>query len=181
MQSSTLRLNLFDHSIISCRSLKHFNCWSFRVRALTNNNTQNEMQTKTVNIDLNVSQEQFILFYIKWKFIWPITLKNIEWLFHKDAGFVHESFQNETNRIFWDFWSYKTNLWKTGLQNESTIQIFQKHVYETNPRNESLRFGFANPDSRIRSLRIRKESVRKNRRIFKNWLDSWLTNRNESI
>jgi hypothetical protein len=44
---------------------------------------------------------------------------------------------------------HKTNLWKTGLQNESTIRIFQKHVYKTNPRNESLRFGFANPDSQI--------------------------------
>jgi hypothetical protein len=44
---------------------------------------------------------------------------------------------------------HKTNLWKTGLQNESTIRIFWKHVYETNPRNESLRFGFAKPDSQI--------------------------------
>jgi hypothetical protein len=32
---------------------------------------------------------------------------------------------------------HKTNLWKTG------------QAYETNPRYESLRFGFANPDSRI--------------------------------
>ncbi len=53
---------------------------------------------------------------------------------------------------------HETNLWKTGLRNESPIRIFQKHVYETNPRNESLRFGFANPDSRIRQpgfVRIR--------------------------
>ncbi len=68
----------------------------------------------------------------------------------KNAGFVHESFRNEsfeifglTNRI------HDTNLSKTGLRNESTIRIFQKQVYKTNPRYESLRFGFANPDSRV--------------------------------
>jgi hypothetical protein len=49
-----------------------------------------------------------------------------------------------TNRI------HDTNLSKTGLRNESTIRIFQKQVYETNPRYKSLRFGFANPDSRVR-------------------------------
>ena len=53
----------------------------------------------------------------------------------KDAGFVYESLRNETNRVIW-----------------------KKNFHETNPRNESLRFGFANPDSRIRSLRIRKDS-----------------------
>ena len=151
MQSSTLRLNLFDHSIISCRSLKHFNCWSFRVRALTNNNTQNEMQTKTVNIDLNVSQEQFILFYIKWKFIWPITLKNIEWLFHKDAGFVHESFQNETNRIFWDFWSDKTNPQNESLENRPTKRIHDTNLSKTCLRNESTK--------RIFKVRIRESRL----------------------
>ena len=45
---------------------------------------------------------------------------------------------------------HETNLWKTGLRNESTIRIFGSSGHETNPRNESLRFGFANPDSRIR-------------------------------
>ncbi len=61
---------------------------------------------------------------------------------------------------------HETNLWKTGLRNESTIRIFRKHVYETNPRNESLRFGFANPPAWIRKdsfraivLRIREDSL----------------------
>jgi hypothetical protein len=31
-----------------------------------------------------------------------------------------------------------------------TGRIFQKQVYETNPRYKSLRFGFANLDSRVR-------------------------------
>ena len=53
----------------------------------------------------------------------------------KDAGFVYESLQFETNRVIWDFC-----------------------FHETNPRNESLRFGFANPDLRVRNLRICKDS-----------------------
>jgi hypothetical protein len=31
-----------------------------------------------------------------------------------------------------------------------TGRIFQKQVYKTNPQYESLRFGFTNPDSRVR-------------------------------
>ncbi len=53
----------------------------------------------------------------------------------KDAGFVYESLRIETNRVIWDFC-----------------------FHETNPRYESLRFGFANPDSRICNFRIRKDS-----------------------
>ncbi len=45
---------------------------------------------------------------------------------------------------------HETNLWKTGLRNESAIRSFQKHVYKMNPRNKSLRFGFANPPAWIR-------------------------------
>ncbi len=33
---------------------------------------------------------------------------------------------------------------------ESTIWIFWKKVYESNPRYKSLRFGFTNPDLRVR-------------------------------
>ena len=61
---------------------------------------------------------------------------------------------------------HETNLWKTGLRNESAIQIFQKHVYEMNPRNKSLSFGFVNPPAWIRKdsfraivLRIREDSL----------------------
>ncbi len=53
----------------------------------------------------------------------------------KDAGFVYESLRIETNRVIWDFC-----------------------FYETNPRYESLRFGFANLDSQICNFRIRKDS-----------------------
>jgi hypothetical protein len=91
----------------------------------------------------------------------------------KDAGFVYKSFQNDTNRVIWNFWSYKTNpwnesleirptklihetnLWKTGLQNESGIRIFKVRIRES---------GFANlpawicKDSfRATVLRIRQD------------------------
>ncbi len=77
----------------------------------------------------------------------------------KDAGFVYESFQNKTNWVIWNFWSYETNpwneslekrptkrshkmnLWKTGLWNESAIQIFKVWICES---------GFANPPAWIR-------------------------------
>ena len=39
---------------------------------------------------------------------------------NKDAGFVYKSLRIETNRVIWDFC-----------------------FHETNPQNESLRFGFA--------------------------------------
>jgi hypothetical protein len=42
-------------------------------------------------------------------------------IYFKDAGFVYESLQIETNRVIWDFC-----------------------FHETNPRYKSLRFGFAN-------------------------------------
>ncbi len=80
---------------------------------------------------------------------------------NKDAGFVYESFWNETNRVIWEFF-----------------------LSETNPQFESLRFGFANLDSRIQSLRIHMDSdsqisIFKDMfcaivlRIRKDSLDSW--------
>jgi hypothetical protein len=60
---------------------------------------------------------------------------------------------------------HKTNLWKTGLRNESTIRILGSSGHKTNPQNKSLRFGFANPPAWIRKdsfcalvLRIRQDS-----------------------
>jgi hypothetical protein len=47
---------------------------------------------------------------------------------------------------------HETNLWKTGLRNESTIWIFRKHVYETNPRNESTK--------RIHDMNLSKTCLR---------------------
>jgi hypothetical protein len=55
--------------------------------------------------------------------------------FYKDAGFVYESFRNETNLVIWEFYFSKTN-----------------------PQYESLRLGFANLDLRIQSIRILKDS-----------------------
>ena len=133
----------------------------------------------------------------------------------KDAGFVYKSFQNETNQIFWDFWPYElnpryksfknrsakqihdTNLSKTGLRNESAIQILKVWICES---------GLANPPAWIRKdlfraivLRIRKdswgfvgfvktgqifgESVYKTNprnESFENIKDLWSTIRNES-
>ena len=83
------------------------------------------------------------------------------------------------------------------LQNKSTILIFWKKVYESNPRYKSLRFGFTNPDLRVRQpgfvriwdsqncifkdslcaivLRIRQDSLDSWKQVesFENWLDSW--------
>ena len=91
----------------------------------------------------------------------------------KDAGFVYESLRNDTNRVFWDFWPYKSNpqyksfeksstnwihdtkLFKKVLQIESTIKIFKVWIQES---------GFASPPAWIRKdlfraivLRIRQD------------------------
>jgi hypothetical protein len=65
---------------------------------------------------------------------------------------------------------HKTNLWKTGLRNESTIRIFGSSCHETNPRFKSLRIGLTNPDSRICEVRIR-DTIR-NESFWSQ--DSWL-------
>ena len=89
---------------------------------------------------------------------------------------MRDSYMNpsETNRIFWDFWSYELNpqngylkkistnpnhdtgSLKLSLQNESTKRIFKVGICES---------GFANPPAWIRKdsfraivLRIRKDS-----------------------
>ncbi len=51
-----------------------------------------------------------------------------------------------------------------------TGRIFESSGHETNPRFESLRFGFANPDSRICEVRIR-DTIR-NESFWSQ--DSWL-------
>ena len=105
-----------------------------------------------------------------------------------------------TNRI------HETGIWKNFLRILITIRVVWNWVYETNPRNESLRFGFANPPAWIRKdsfraivLRICKDSwgfvgFVKTGRIFgesvyetnprnesfENIKDSWSTIRNES-
>jgi hypothetical protein len=54
-----------------------------------------------------------------------------EWLLTKDAGFVHESLQIETNRIFWDFCLHETNPRNESFKNKSTIQIFKVWIRES--------------------------------------------------
>jgi hypothetical protein len=39
----------------------------------------------------------------------------------KDAGFVHEYFQNETNRVIWNFCFHETNPQNESFKNESTF------------------------------------------------------------
>ena len=69
-----------------------------------------------------------------------------------------------TNRI------HEIGIWKKFLRILITIRVVRNWVYETNPRNESLRFGFANPDSRICEVRIR-DTIR-NKSFWSQ--DSWL-------
>ncbi len=96
------------------------------------------------------------------------------WGFNKDAGFVHESFQNETNWIFWDFWSYKTNPRNESLENRPTKRIHNTNLSKTCLQNESKKWifkvqipksGFANPPAWIHKdsfraivLRIHQDS-----------------------
>jgi hypothetical protein len=101
-----------------------------------------------------------------------------------------------------------SNLGFLALKIESTIWIFWKKVYESNPRFESLRFGFTNPDLQVRQprfVRIRDWRIRifkdsfcatvqmihedswgfigfvKIGGIFENWLNSWLPIWNKSF
>jgi hypothetical protein len=86
---------------------------------------------------------------------WPFQISRIALcsnlivglLITKDAGFVYESLRNESSNLEIFF-----------SRNESMKRIFQKRIHKTNPRYESLRFVVTNPDSRIRILRIHKDS-----------------------
>jgi hypothetical protein len=80
----------------------------------------------------------------------------------KDAGFVHESFRNEMNQIFWDFWPYESNPRYESFKNRSTKQIHDTNLTKTGLRNESAirilkvwirESGFASPQAWIRQSR----------------------------
>jgi hypothetical protein len=115
----------------------------------------------------------------------------------KDAGFVYESFRNETNQIFWDFWPYKSNPRYESFKNRSTKRIHNTNLSKTGLRNESAirilkvwicKSGFASPPAWIRKdsfhaivLRIREDSLdswkqaesfknRSTKRILKVWI-----------
>ena len=61
-------------------------------------------------------------------YIW-VANESLSWtLIAKDAGFVHESLRIETNRIYWDFWSYES-------KRIESFEIFglTKRIHDTNP------------------------------------------------
>jgi hypothetical protein len=57
----------------------------------------------------------------------------------KDAGFVYESFRNETNRVIWKFFFHKTNPQNESFKNESTKRIHETNLLNTVVRNESTK------------------------------------------
>jgi hypothetical protein len=102
---------------------------------------------------------RFNLFYLI-QIVATLFLNRCNWVKTKDVGFVYKSFQNETNRVIWDFCFHETN-----PQNESFINESTKRIHKTNPQNESFKkglrnestkwifwnqYGFANPKPRIR-------------------------------
>jgi hypothetical protein len=58
----------------------------------------------------------------------------------KDAGFVHESFRNKTNRVILDFWPYETNPRNESFENCVTKRIPETNLLKTDEsnRNESM-------------------------------------------
>ncbi len=82
-----------------------------------------------------------------------------ELIISKDAGFVHESFRNETNRVIWDFWPYETNPQKESFENCVTKRIHETKFLNAVGRNESTKWTFWKPvDSQIQIQRIRTDS-----------------------
>jgi hypothetical protein len=65
--------------------------------------------------------------------------------FSKDAGFVYESFQNETKRTFLTFFSYKTNPRNGYLKKMSTNPNYDTGNLQLSLRNESTKRIFRTP------------------------------------
>jgi hypothetical protein len=96
----------------------------------------------------------------------------------KDAGFIYESFRNETNQIFWDFWPYKSNPQYESFKNRSTKRIHDTNLSKTGLWNESAirilkvgirKSGFASPPAWIRMDSFHAIVLR----ICEDLLDSW--------
>ncbi len=85
---------------------------------MTETETETETETKT-----------FLRKSWQYKIVSRRRLRLV-WIWSKDAGFVHESFRNKTNRIFWDFWSYEMNPPNESFEHRST-----KRIHETNLLN----------------------------------------------
>jgi hypothetical protein len=77
------------------------------------------------------------------------------WQYFKDAGFVHQSFQNKTNQVIWDFCFHETNPQNKSFKSRSSKRIHKTNLSKTGLRNESTKwifwnqYGFANPKPRI--------------------------------
>jgi hypothetical protein len=56
----------------------------------------------------------------------------------KDAGIVHESFRNETNRVIWEFFFHETNPRNESLENRPT-----KRIHDMKLVKKALRIGSA--------------------------------------
>jgi hypothetical protein len=57
----------------------------------------------------------------------------------KDAGFVSESFQNETNKVILDFCFHETKPQNESFKNRSTKQIHKTNLSKTGLRNKSMK------------------------------------------
>ncbi len=53
-------------------------------------------------------------------------------------GFLYESFQNKTNWVIWNFWSYETNPQNKSLENRPT-----KQIHNTNLLKKALQIKYA--------------------------------------
>ncbi len=71
------------------------------------------------------------------------TTKLIDYIFGKvnsrDAGFVHKSLRNETNRTFLTFFFHKTNPRNESFELRSTKRIHETNLLNTVGRNESTK------------------------------------------
>jgi hypothetical protein len=57
----------------------------------------------------------------------------------KDAGFVYESFRNETNRVIWKKNFHETNPRNESFKNESMKRIHETNLLNTVVQNESTK------------------------------------------
>jgi hypothetical protein len=89
----------------------------------------------------------------------PFYLLANSYVFSRDAGFVHESFRNETKRTFLTFFSYETNPRNKSYENCVTKQIRETNLLKARRiriRGSRIRIpGLPIPDSRNESMFLR--------------------------
>jgi|FrelakmetLWP11LW_1041352.scaffolds.fasta_scaffold17104_1 hypothetical protein len=57
----------------------------------------------------------------------------------KYAGIVHESFQNKTNQVIWDFCFSETNPQNESFEHRRTKRIHETNLLNTVGQNESMK------------------------------------------